>query len=161
MLTESAFCRAYAKGYNGGFEHGALHGKFEGRGLGSEKGFDIWGEVGYYEGMATMWRRLLSEGTPENDRSRKQSKQYQQITALLSLIHAFPTDNAAAAAQDDSEADLMQLLQRIRAKYKSTAATLGFQQPDAQAGGPLKLPTDATQMAEIRGQLVDTNQLRY
>lgn len=156
------FFSAFGQGYAGGFAHGALHGKFEGRALGREKGFDIWGEVGYYEGMAAMWRRLLLEGTPEQDRSRKQAKQIQQINSLLELIAAFPTRNQSGAGSDsaDNAPDLGQMLERIRARYKLTASTLGFQPPD-NASDAARLAAAQPRLTEIGGRMVDTSQLKY
>jgi hypothetical protein len=49
----------YASGYAEGFAHGALHGTFEGRALGKEKAFELWEEVGYYEGVAGFWKECL------------------------------------------------------------------------------------------------------
>ncbi|KDN52958.1 DUF1715-domain-containing protein [Tilletiaria anomala UBC 951] len=147
---------AFGHGYAGGFTHGALHGKFEGRALGREKGFDIWGEVGYYEGMAAMWQRLLQDGTSEQDRSRKQNKQMQQIGSLLELIVAFPTRNdAAGGGSQDQSPDLGQLLERIRARFKLTASTLGFHPSDGPfaAGADLGPGTSQPQLAEIGGRL--------
>lgn len=57
--------RFYAQGMEGGTAHGELHGVFEGRALGREKGWELWEEVGYYEGVATFWRAILTaQGKP-------------------------------------------------------------------------------------------------
>lgn len=50
----------YAEGMNQGRPHGELHGLFEGRALGKEKGWELWEEVGYYEGVATFWQMTLT-----------------------------------------------------------------------------------------------------
>lgn len=42
----------YSSGYQDGYDHGRLHGLFEGREIGKEKAYEIWEEVGYYEGWA-------------------------------------------------------------------------------------------------------------
>ena len=57
--------RFYSEGFQDGFTHGQLHGLFEGRELGKEKAFDLWEEVGYYEGTAMFWMESLqgSQGT--------------------------------------------------------------------------------------------------
>lgn len=53
----------YQQGMANGLPHGHLHGLFEGRSLGREKGWEMWEEVGYYQGTATFWRAvLLSQG---------------------------------------------------------------------------------------------------
>lgn len=49
----------YQQGLASGLPHGHLHGLFEGRALGREKGWEIWEEVGYYQGTATFWRAVL------------------------------------------------------------------------------------------------------
>ncbi len=52
---------AYQDGYQQGFDHGALHGNFEGRELGREKGFELWEEVGFYRGMAEVWKECMEQ----------------------------------------------------------------------------------------------------
>jgi hypothetical protein len=47
--------RFYTAGHDDGFAHGQLHGRFEGRALGQEKCFELWEEVGYYQGWAEFW----------------------------------------------------------------------------------------------------------
>lgn len=49
----------YQQGLASGLPHGHLHGLFEGRALGREKGWELWEEVGYYQGTATFWRAIL------------------------------------------------------------------------------------------------------
>lgn len=108
---------SYKDGYSAGHAHGKLHGTFEGRQLGRDKGFEIWDEVGFYEGTARFWRGVLGkqvESIPAQMRSRKQVKQLQHLSALEALIAAFPTknqsgtlageNNAAPAPQPDSSA---------------------------------------------------------
>ena len=58
----------YAQGLNQGEPHGKLHGLFEGRALGREKGWELWEEVGYYEGVATFWRAVLLAQGKQNTR---------------------------------------------------------------------------------------------
>ena len=45
----------YDSGYKDGFAHGRIHGLIEGRALGREKGFEMWEELGFYEGFALIW----------------------------------------------------------------------------------------------------------
>ncbi len=52
-------CRFYDEGYKDGFAHGRIHGLIEGRALGREKGFEMWEELGFYEGFALMWKSIL------------------------------------------------------------------------------------------------------
>ena len=51
--------RFYDQGYQDGFSHGRIHGLIEGRALGREKGFEIWEELGFYEGFAKTWMAVL------------------------------------------------------------------------------------------------------
>jgi Essential protein Yae1, N terminal len=52
--------RFYDVGYQDGYAHGRLHGLIEGRALGAEKGFDLWEELGFYEGVARLWAAVSS-----------------------------------------------------------------------------------------------------
>jgi Essential protein Yae1, N terminal len=51
--------RFYDEGYQDGFSHGHIHGLIEGRALGREKGFEMWEELGFYEGFAKTWMTVL------------------------------------------------------------------------------------------------------
>ena len=51
--------RFYDEGYQDGFSHGRIHGLIEGRALGREKGFEMWEELGFYEGFAKTWMAVL------------------------------------------------------------------------------------------------------
>ena len=51
--------RFYEQGYKDGYAHGRVHGLIEGRALGREKGFEMWEELGFYEGFARMWDAVL------------------------------------------------------------------------------------------------------
>ncbi|PWN27336.1 hypothetical protein BDZ90DRAFT_210509, partial [Jaminaea rosea] len=146
---------AFREGFSSGQAHGKLHGTFEGRALGRDKGFELWDEVGFYEGTARFWRGVLAkqvESLPVGQRSRKQVKQLQHLEALETLIAAFPTknkssggaasvagsagdgDQAASASVDGavedaetlSKMDISTLLERIRARYKVVCASLGI-----------------------------------
>lgn len=111
---------AYQEGYQQGFDHGALHGTFEGRELGRVKGFELWDEVGFYRGMAEVWRECLEQADAAGHSSRKQSKQIQHLAGLERLISFFPMTNtstdpsvelgqAAAVTEDDAAADAVDL----------------------------------------------------
>lgn len=138
---ESSF---FQTGYRGGFAHGALHGLFEGRSIGKEKGFELWEEVGYYEGVAGLWRLVLDRP----DGSAKGKRALAHLDTLISLIALFPTQNSsdavASSTPSDSsppafptedpppqldahgkETDIASLLERIRARYKLVCSTLG------------------------------------
>lgn len=53
--------RFYDEGYQDGYAHGRIHGLIEGRALGREKGFEMWEELGFYEGFALMWGAILDK----------------------------------------------------------------------------------------------------
>ena len=84
------------RGYHDGFAHRRIHGLIEGRGLGREKGFEMWEELGFYEGLHWPGGRSL-------DSSRRKtswvdsdllsdlfcgSRASQHIRHLLEYIHA-------------------------------------------------------------------------
>lgn len=51
----------FRHGYEDGHQHGRLHGLIEGRAAGRQKGVELWEEVGYYRGFATLWK-MVSDG---------------------------------------------------------------------------------------------------
>ena len=59
----------YDSGYQDGFAHGRIHGLIEGRALGREKGFEIWEEIGFYEGFALTWMAILRQQSKEEELS--------------------------------------------------------------------------------------------
>ncbi|RXK37882.1 hypothetical protein M231_04881 [Tremella mesenterica] len=84
--------RFYTQGYEEGHAHGALHGIYEGRALGQEKAFELWEEVGYYEGFAEVWVELLSESKMGNRDLRARN----HASQLLELITSFPRINPSS-----------------------------------------------------------------
>ncbi|KAN0063969.1 hypothetical protein ACQY0O_003575 [Thecaphora frezii] len=153
--------RAYLEGFRQGHDHGQLHGTFEGRELGRDKGFEVWEEVGFYQGTAKTWRSLIEASAPADKLSRKQSKQLQHLCALERLTAAFPMQNrsseaneagdTASAVEGQSEADgathgegpdsdedlskldMLALLERIRARYRLACSVLGVRPRGAGA----------------------------
>lgn len=87
---------SYSQGFSAGSSHGRLHGLFEGRQLGREKGFEIWDEVGFYQGTANFWKGVLT--TSGDKATRKVAKQIGHIDALERLISAFPMKNKSGDA---------------------------------------------------------------
>ncbi len=59
--------RLYTVGYEDGYAHGRLHGLIEGRALGAEKGFELWEELGFYEGTARLWTAVFSTDSSGTD----------------------------------------------------------------------------------------------
>lgn len=58
----------YASGFNSGLPHGELHGLFEGRELGRDKSWELWEEIGYYQGVAQLWKAILKREGKESSR---------------------------------------------------------------------------------------------
>ncbi|KJA28309.1 hypothetical protein HYPSUDRAFT_122022, partial [Hypholoma sublateritium FD-334 SS-4] len=108
----------YDAGYEDGFAHGRIHGLIEGRALGREKGFEIWEELGFYEGFARTWRAILVKQSREDDRAA------QHIRHILDAIAQFPRANPSAA-DPASDIDIPKLLRQIRSRYKVLCASLG------------------------------------
>ncbi|KAF8164414.1 hypothetical protein BJ912DRAFT_1049226 [Pholiota molesta] len=137
----------YDAGYADGFAHGRIHGLIEGRALGREKGFEIWEELGFYEGFARTWRAVLDHQGRGDDRAA------QHIRLILASIAQFPRVNPSSAppssvggpavaveagpnAQPDPELDITQLLRQIRSRYKVLCASLGVRPRLRTAAGP-------------------------
>ncbi|KAK0546041.1 hypothetical protein OC846_005427 [Tilletia horrida] len=149
---------AYQRGYAGGHDHGKLHGTFEGRQLGREKGYEIWDEVGYYEGVAQFWQTALDQAANDpNTNSRRLGRQRLQLGELQRFINAFPQVNRSAEEdggasgslrnqatntdgsarvddplKDPSALDITTLIEHIRARFKITASLLGIPPKFAQ-----------------------------
>jgi len=98
-----------------------VHGLIEGRALGREKGFEMWEELGFYEGFARTWQAVYAKRGQEEDRVVHHTKH------LLALIAQFPTVNpkAAAAAGESEGLDIEKLQRQIRSRYKALCASLG------------------------------------
>ncbi|KAI0338762.1 DUF1715-domain-containing protein [Trametopsis cervina] len=107
----------YDEGYKDGYEHGKIHGLIEGRDLGREKGFEMWEELGFYEGFALTWKSIHASQDGKDDRIVHNAQH------LLDLVGQFPRVNPSAA--DTSELDIPKLFRQIRSRYKALCATLG------------------------------------
>lgn len=107
----------YTAGYEDGYAHGRLHGLIEGRALGGEKGFELWEELGFYEGAARLWTAVFSTDSNGTD-----TRGAHHASALLSLIDRFPRKNPRP---DDEGVDMSAQLRLIRSRYKTMCASLG------------------------------------
>lgn len=58
LLSLTSHLRFYDEGYKDGFAHGRIHGLIEGRALGREKGYEMFEELGFYEGFALTWKKI-------------------------------------------------------------------------------------------------------
>ncbi|WFD29270.1 Checkpoint protein hus1 [Malassezia sp. CBS 17886] len=171
---------AYTAGYAEGMERGRHFGELDGRALGREKGFELWQEVGYYNGMADVWKRYL-HAQPEQGQTRKVHKQLQHIANLEELLEKMPLRNDSsgleeerneeaqaadaasngAPARDDSPDDLQKLLERIRARYKLAHTSLGMQGVALAKDTNGRSSTASPPTVKIGGQDVDVSQLTY
>lgn len=116
----------YDDGYKDGHAHGRIHGLIEGRALGREKGFEMWEELGFYEGFALMWRTIHKSRGGHEDRTAH------HIDHLLDLIAQFPRVNPSAGGASDL--DIPKLFRQIRSRYKALCAILGVR-PTLRSGG--------------------------
>ncbi|KAF9235140.1 hypothetical protein BU15DRAFT_51759 [Melanogaster broomeanus] len=126
----------YDAGYADGAAHGRIHGLIEGRALGREKGFEIWEEIGFYEGFARAWqavcaRRRRGDGGHQDQDQRA----VHHIEHLLDLVRQFPTVNPSPReGEGEGEVDISKLQRQIRSRYKALCASLGVR-PTLRAGG--------------------------
>jgi predicted transposase YdaD len=58
LSSDALHSRFYDEGYEDGFAHGRIHGLIEGRALGREKGYEMFEELGFYEGFALTWKKI-------------------------------------------------------------------------------------------------------
>ncbi|KAG6819470.1 hypothetical protein H0H93_011510, partial [Arthromyces matolae] len=105
----------YETGFEDGFEHGKIHGLIEGRALGRAKGFEVWEELGFYEGFAHMWKAIFEK------QGRNDERAMNHMQRLLDLISQFPRTNPS----DTDETDFPKLFRQIRSRYKALCSTLG------------------------------------
>ncbi|KAF9010017.1 hypothetical protein BDQ17DRAFT_994850 [Cyathus striatus] len=110
----------FDSGYQDGYDHGRIHGLIEGRALGREKGFEMWEELGYYEGFSLTWKATYAAQGRDDDRAAN------HIRHLLDLISKFPRVNPSAS-DTSSEMDIPKLFRQIRSRYKALCSTLGVQ----------------------------------
>ncbi|KAF8497772.1 DUF1715-domain-containing protein [Russula emetica] len=125
----------YTAGYEDGYAHGRLHGLIEGRALGAEKGFELWEELGFYEGAARLWTAVFS-----TDSSGTDARGAHHASALLSLIDRFPRKNPRP---DDEGVDMSAQLRLIRSRYKVMCASLGVR-ARLQPAAPLSVRSSET-----------------
>ena len=80
----------YDSGYQDGFIHGRIHGLIEGRALGREKGFEMWEEIGFYEGFALTWRAILRQQSKEDELSSMALSKSEFIYLICFFVAAEP-----------------------------------------------------------------------
>ncbi|KAK6904329.1 hypothetical protein L486_08082 [Kwoniella mangroviensis CBS 10435] len=172
---ESTF---YQQGYQAGYDHGKLHGLFEGRELGKEKAWELWEEIGYYEGWAGTYVDLLEGKVVEGREGRKgkDARALNHAQVLLSLIQSFPTTNPTPSQPNntitdepkaEADLDLANLISNIRARYKLLCSSLNVK-PRLQVAQIVEVdPRSGAGASGVDGGLdgpvkgVDTSQLRF
>lgn len=178
--------RPFHDGYRDGFAQGQTFGHAEGRQLGREKGFDVWVELGYYEGtVAIFQRKFQDEQTagqslcvcPTNSSTRKAQKQAQQLDSLAALLQDMPRKNESARLAEDAQdgdsdkPDLAQLMERIRARFRLVCKSLQFDAlvPSFTAGGSAAAASSgadddastSAKLTKVAGRMIDVQQLTY
>ncbi|CAO1613824.1 unnamed protein product [Sympodiomycopsis kandeliae] len=156
---------AYKEGFSAGSSHGKLHGLFEGRQLGREKGFEIWDEVGFYEGTARFWKGVLAkqvESVPAHLRSRKQVKQLQHLSGLETLIAAFPLKNRSGAQLEPTPASMLADAGMTDAANGQSGVSASEGEMTAQDGDGLVEEENAEALAQLdMSTLLERIRARY
>ncbi|KAJ1303860.1 hypothetical protein OPQ81_008279 [Rhizoctonia solani] len=140
----------YKAGHEDGFQHGRIHGLIEGRALGREKGFEMWEELGFYEGFAGIWRRVAAKPNSGID-----ERAVHHAEQLLSLISKFPLTNPPVAPQAEPQIDIVRLYSQIRSRYKALCSTLGVRPRLVTAGA---VPSDPSGSSGQGGDLSEDAQ---
>ncbi|EJF61905.1 hypothetical protein DICSQDRAFT_85407 [Dichomitus squalens LYAD-421 SS1] len=145
----------YEDGYKDGFAHGRIHGLIEGRALGREKGFEMWEELGFYEGFALMWKAILDAQGAQDERAQN------HIRHLLELIQKFPRVNPSTAVAENeaagssSELDIPRLFRQIRSRYKVFCAALGIRPTLRAADNPSSPPDRDAMHDDLSGMDIE------
>ncbi|KAJ8701818.1 peroxisomal copper amine oxidase, variant 2 [Pleurotus ostreatus] len=121
--------RFYDDGYKDGFDHGRIHGLIEGRALGREKGFEMWEELGFYEGFAVLWKMICARRVGDSN-----ERIMNHINQLLQLISQFPRVNPSLTSSS-ADVDIPKLFRQIRSRYKILCSTLGVKPSLRSADG--------------------------
>ncbi|KXZ41800.1 hypothetical protein GPECTOR_279g735 [Gonium pectorale] len=90
-----------------------MAGLAEGRELGVQKGYEIGQEVGFYAGCVRTWRQLQVR-----DPGLVTERQDRSLAALEEMIGAFPL-------YDPQDESLLDMLERLRGRFKALASSLG------------------------------------
>jgi len=144
----------FNEGYKDGFAHGRIHGLIEGRALGREKGFEMWEELGFYEGFAVMWKAIYDKRGVDDDRA------LHHIKHLQDLVAQFPESNPSAS--EPTDLDIPKLFRQIRSRHKALCATLGVRaaysadtaSPGGDAGDYAAIPLEPRSGEEKKAKKV-------
>ncbi|CAG8506377.1 11873_t:CDS:2, partial [Funneliformis mosseae] len=98
-------------GREDGIKEGIKSGKFEGHLLGCEKGYEISQEIGFYDGVAEMWLKILVDKRWDITKKSINERIVKQLISLREIISLFPKEN-------QQNIEFIELLNKIRSKYK-------------------------------------------
>jgi hypothetical protein len=132
--------RFYDAGYTDGFAHGRIHGRIEGRALGLAKGFEMWEELGFYQGFAAVCNAALaSSSSSSSSLTPTSTRAVHHVHHLLHLIGQFPRANPSTI---DPALDIPRLFRQIRSRYKALCSILALKPPlRAEQHDTVQLPT--------------------
>jgi len=99
FLSLTPRSRFYDKGYEDGFAHGQIHGLIEGRALGREKGYEMFEELGFYEGFALSWKKIY-ESTGRSDEFVSSPKPIPTVYLSFDLDQPSDTQYKSLAGYD-------------------------------------------------------------
>ncbi|KAJ3191767.1 hypothetical protein HK101_007421 [Irineochytrium annulatum] len=114
-------------GTEDGLRDAEASGLLEGRIMGMDKGLEIGREVGFFLGAAEEWIKIV-ERTPDKFASRA----LKQLESVTTMAKAFPTVN-------DHDVDMVDALEKLRAKFKAAMTVIGQVDQKYKEDGPAKL----------------------
>jgi len=134
----------YHEGLAEGISHGQVHGLIEGRELGAQKGWEIWEELGYYDGWAEFWlafsgaegrvrerleglRSAISKMPRANDSGRmvmNEGEQQEPEVEEADQDMDRHEGQEVSPATPSHEVDIPALLTSIRSKYRLACSSL-------------------------------------
>lgn len=104
--------RIFEESYYEGFERGKQEENLEAFHLGYHRGAEIGAEIGYYTSVTSSYISFLQKSGDE--------KILRELETLSEMLRRFPREN-------DPKVDIVQLLGKIRAKFKKICAILKIQ----------------------------------
>jgi hypothetical protein len=116
LLSEE---RLFEESYNEGYELGKRQENLEAFHLGYHRGAEVGAEIGYYTSVIIIYLK----------KNAGDEKLVRELTSLKNLLATFPKHN-------DPNIDILELLSKIRAKFKKICAKLKIH-PEFPESDPL------------------------
>ncbi|XP_044257851.1 protein LTO1 homolog [Tribolium madens] len=113
LLSED---RIFENSYNEGYELGKQEENIEAFHLGYHRGAELGAEIGYYTSIASSYL-TFHQGDKSGD-----DKIVKELETLRDMLDSFPREN-------DPNVDILELMGKIRAKFKKICAVLKIQPP--------------------------------